>query len=109
MTTQTFPLYLRILNLLGATVQSLKVKMNHLWEGKPELSAQESSDNKSNKKWVIAETTDLDNQNKNVMMVEVEYFNDTQATELPLQTRNYTIDGEDPNLRITHYPSNRLH
>ena len=109
MTTQAYPLFFRLLNLISGTMQSLKVKMNHLWEGKPELLVPESSDKKPNKKWVIAETTDLENQNKNVMMVEVEYFNDTHIPELPLQTRNYTIDGEDPNLRITHYPSNRLH
>ncbi len=108
MTTLTNPLFFKLFHLLEATVQSLKVKMSYLWEGKPDLSAQESSDKKSNKKWVIAETTDLDNQNKNVMMVEVEYFNDPDA-DLPLKTHNYTIDGEDPNLRITHYPSNRLH
>lgn len=61
-----------------------------------------------NTKWVLAETSDNDDKNKNVVMVEVEYFPDTSAPPRR-QLGNYTIEGEDPNLRITHYPSNRLH
>lgn len=79
----------------------------------PLTTSAESS--RPNTQWVLAETTDADNKN-NVVLVEVEFFpNDTHVGDLrgPQVRGNmtsYTIDGEDPNLRITHFPpSNCLH
>lgn len=61
------------------------------------------------KKWMVAETIDANNNN-NVMLVEVEYFPSESVTPRNNTPNHYTAEGEDPNLRITHYPpSNRLH
>ncbi len=103
--------------------QHLKVKVYKLFEPHPPLEpasnhplALEPMDEpkpvrKTN--LALAETSDNDNKNKNVVVVEVEYFHDTYVADLSSKRKrqlpNYTAEGEDPNLRITHYPSNRLH
>lgn len=70
-----------------------------------------------NKKLVLAETIDKDNANK-LVVVEVEFFppdKDPYVADLSrpsskARVTNYTQEGEDPNLRITHYPpTNRIH
>ncbi|MBS0288693.1 MAG: hypothetical protein JSS07_01485 [Proteobacteria bacterium] len=98
-------------NLLKHKIQSLKRPSIK----KLSLSPIEQP-KKGNTKWVLAETTDIDNNNKQLVLVEVEQFNEfdfdhnSNATHsFPCLIHNYTIEGEDPNLRITHYPSNRLH
>lgn len=135
MTTQTSPLFLKFLSAISASLEQLKLKMSHFWNNLSQdsgatnwppleelaltpleeqmLNENVSRSQKHNTKWVLAETTDADNKNKNVVVVEVEYFNDTHIADLSFAEQphihNYTKDGEDPNLRITHYPSNRLH
>ena len=131
MTIQTPTLFHKFLSAINLSLQQLKLKIYHFWHSADarttnwppleelaltpleEEMLNESKPQKNNTKWVLAETTDTDNKNKNVVMVEVEYFNDTHIADLSSTSQhhihNYTQEGEDPNLRITHYPSNRLH
>jgi hypothetical protein len=119
MTTQPYPLFLKFFVLIGSTCkhtwQQIKGKLVKVKDATPEeLPIIPGQDQNANKKWVLAETSDVNNQNKNVVLVEVEVFpNDPYVADLSrpslAHTHNYTIAGEDPNLRITHYPSNRLH
>lgn len=80
------------------------------------LAPIEKSNQSTITKNVYAETVQRDSEHTQVVMVEVESFQqDTHIADLsrqPLKVKvtNYTRDGEDPNLRITHYPpTNRLH
>ncbi len=127
MTKRTSPLFHTLLKAIASPFVAFKHKVNHLfapnleqlepWPGQPlALEPIEPVKDKftprKNTKWVLAETSDSNDENKNVVLVEVEYFPDTNVTDLSKQPRkhaNYTIEGDDPNLRITHYPSNRLH
>jgi len=66
------------------------------------------------RKWVIAHTTDAENKPKiTIMEVEVipkdPYVADISHVSSTKELASYTVQGSDPNLRITHYPSNRLH
>ncbi len=137
MTTEALPLFLRFLN---AFWEQVKISIHRLSEyankacslnpnphaalnelssfsqneENPHQNSSATLPSKRNTQWVWAEKTGTDKK-RNVMMVEVEYFNDTHIADLhsaPAECliNNYTIDGEDPNLRITHYPpSNRVH
>lgn len=65
---------------------------------------------------VYAETVHKDSEHTQVVFVEVESFHNHEAhvadLSIPLKVKitNYTREGDDPNLKITHYPpSNRLH
>jgi hypothetical protein len=69
-----------------------------------------------NKQLVLAETTDKENKTNKLVIVEVEFFPpDPHMADLrrggpKTRVSNYTKEGEDPNLRITHYPpTNRIH
>ena len=56
--------------------------------------------------WAIDETNNL----KQVQVVEVTVYPAARRASLTETALSYTREGEDPNLRITHYPpSNRLH
>lgn len=127
MVTETLPLFLRLVNTLWEQVKTSthrvreyinKVCSLHR-DALNELSTNEihhhesftPTPSKRHTQWVLAEKTGTDKK-RNVMMVEVEYFNDSHIhnTATDYNISNYTIDGEDPNLRITHYPpSNRIH
>ncbi|MBS0286912.1 MAG: hypothetical protein JSR17_06420 [Proteobacteria bacterium] len=106
MAKRTSPLSLkRMITSLKSSVQGLFQPKQLALEP---LEPPQAKKPRANTKWVLAETSDNDDNNKRVVMVEVESFADTNTTPKG-KVRNYTIEGEDPNLRITHYPSNRLH
>lgn len=135
MTKQTSPLFHRLLNAIGVSVKQLGSKITHClshlkestspsdpWPPLEELALTPLEDETLNQKapkntqWVLAETTDVNNKNRQVVIVEVESFSDPHDTHIADLRRhrqphlhNYTKDGEDPNLRITQYPSNLLH
>ena len=75
------------------------------------------SPHSARKEWVLVEHSSAENKNK-LLLVEVESFpSDPNPTVTALtkpperaSVKNYTIEGEDPNLRITHVPSShRVH
>lgn len=131
MATETFPLFLKFLNVFW---EQVKISIHRLsecvnkacslqindcatsGESSKEVAGEEPITpipSRRHTQWVLAEKTGTDKKS-NVMMVEVEYFNDAHIADLhgpsAYNINNYTIDGEDPNLRITHYPpSNRVH
>lgn len=126
MAKRTSPFYRTLLSALASPFVSMKQKVHDLflpsielepWPTQPLTLEPKDPEPKAvapkNTKWVLAETSDNDDNNKNVVLVQVEYFPDTYVADLTKKPRkqlqNFTVEGEDPNLRITHYPSNRLH
>ncbi len=115
MAKQSSPLLLRLLKKVAKPIITLKHKVAGAQNSKDKAIApmpnteQELEPNKT--QWALAETSDKHDKNRNVVVVQLEAFPHSASglsTE-QLISQNYTIEGDDPNLRITHYPSNRLH
>jgi hypothetical protein len=106
--------------LIWMHLKSAFHRFSNLFDVTPELSLAPKEEApqaiKANTQLVFAERTYVDNNKSNVVVVEVESFSDHPPYIADLRTAtgvkitNYTRDGEDPNLLITHYPpSNRVH